>query len=114
MLFTNYHPISVLPVLSKGIKWLMYNRLMDYLKNNNILYKYQFGFRKKYSTHLALILLENKIDTAIDEGKYCIDLFLDLSNAFDTIDNKILLKKLEHYGVGGLSLQWFANYLTDR
>ncbi len=57
MLFTNYHPISVLPVLSKVIERLMYNRLMDYLKNNNILYQYQFGFRETYGTHLALILL---------------------------------------------------------
>ncbi len=104
ILFTNYRPISVLPVLSKVIERLMYNRLMDYLKNNNILSEYQFGFREKYGTHLALILLENKIATAIDEGKYSICLCLDLSKAFDTIDNKILLKNLEHYGVRGLSL----------
>ncbi len=80
----------------------------------NILYKYQFGFWEKYGTHLALIFLENKIATVIDEEEYRIGLFLDLSKAFDTIDHKILLKKLEHYGVRGLSLQWFANYLTDR
>ncbi len=90
------------------------NCLTNYLKNINILYKYQFEFREKYGTHLALILLENKIDTAIDDGKYSICLFLDLSKAFDTIDHKSLLTTLEHYVVRGLSLQWFANYLTDR
>ncbi len=94
MLSTNYRLISVLPVLSKVIERLMYNHLMNYLKNNNILYKYQFWFRLKYGTHLALILLANKIATAIDEGNYSIGLFLDLSKAFNTIEHKILLKKL--------------------
>ncbi len=80
----------------------------------NIMYKYQFGFWEKYGTHLALIFLENKIATAIDQGKYNIGLFLDFSKAFDTIDHKILLKNLEHYGVRGLSLKLFAKYVRDR
>ena len=114
MLFSNYRPISVLPLFSKVLERLMYNRLMNYLSSKKILYKYQFGFREHYGTHLALILLEEKISKAIDEGQYTIGLFLDLSKAFDTIDHSILLSKLEHYGIRGLSLQWFSSYLKDR
>ncbi len=39
---------------------------------------------------------------------------MDISKVLDTIDHKVLLKKLENYDVRGLSLKWFANYLTYR
>ena len=41
-------------------------------------------------------------------------MFIDLEKAFDTVDYKILLRKMEIYGIGGTTLKWFENYLTNR
>ena len=47
---SNYRPISVLPCFSKMLERIMYNRLQKYLKDQNILYNKQFGFRTGHST----------------------------------------------------------------
>ena len=60
-LFSNYRPISLLPVFSKILERLMYNRLYNFLTEHNILSTNQFGFRKKYSTFLALMDLVDNI-----------------------------------------------------
>ena len=74
----------------------------------------QFGFRKKYSTFLALMDLVDNITKNIDGGNYSIGIFLDLSKAFDKIDHTILLDKLCCYGIRGVTLNWFKHYLYDR
>ena len=50
---TNYRPISVLPVISKLLEQLMYERLFNFLNKNKILYDHQFGFQKKYIRHIS-------------------------------------------------------------
>ena len=84
------------------------------MTEHNILSINQFGFRKKYSTFLALMDLVDNISKNIDEGNYSTGIFLDLSKAFDTIDHTILLDKLCRYGVRGITLNWFKHYLNDR
>ena len=110
----NYRPISILPVISKLFEKLINKRLVDFLEKYEILYKHQYGFRHGYSTKLSLINLINQITNNTDEGRLTIGVFIDFAKAFDTINHSILLKKLEYYGIRGLALQWFMNYLKDR
>ena len=56
MVYSNYRPVSVLPVFSKLLERLVY-RLIVFINNNRILYEYQFGFQKGKSTHFAIMLL---------------------------------------------------------
>ena len=111
---SNYRPISVLPAFSKILERVIYNRMVHYLDNYNILCHQQFGFRKGYSTSMALIRLFDQLSTAIDNKKFTIGIFLDLSKAFDTVNHEILFTKLEHYGFRGIVLDWMKSYFINR
>ena len=81
----------------------MYKRLYTFLNNNNIIYNLQFGFRKQYSTSHALITITESIRKALDDRNIGYGVFVDFQKAFDTVDHQILLAKLNHYGIHGVS-----------
>ena len=111
---SNYRPISILSNLDKVLERLMYNRLYKFVEDNNLIYPFQFGFRKKFSTSLALLSLTETIKQEIDSGKYGCGIFIDFQKAFDTVDHNILTKKLHYYGIRGIPNNWFKSYLNNR
>ena len=106
----NYRPISLLPLLSKIIERIIHNQTQEFLDKNNILYKYQSGFRKHHSTDTCLSYLTDKVKIGFEEGM----VLIDLQKAFDTIDHSILLEKMSCLGFAGKTIAWYKSYLTNR
>ena len=88
--------------------------MYSYLEHHNLFYTSQYGFRTTLSTEKAIIELHNRILESFDSKHWTLGIFLDLSKAFDTLDHSILMSKLPYYGIRGIALQWFSNYLSDR
>ena len=102
----NYRPISLLNTFSKILEKAMHKRMLSFLNRNHALSEFQFGFRPNYSTSLACTCLINKLTKYFLANKLALTAFLDLNKAFDTLDHRILLNKLYHYGFKGASYSW--------
>ena len=109
---SNYRPISLLLTISKILEKIVYKRVYSFLTDTNQIYQSQYGFRKRHSCEHAE--LTGEILKNIENKKLTATIFLDLSKAFDTLEHSTLLDKLEIYGIRGVPLDWFRNYLTDR
>ena len=84
----NYHPISILPAVSKLLECVVHTQVYHYIEDHSILSKAQFRFRKGHSTSSCIL---NSVD---ESNKFIGVVFLFLKKAFDTVDHQILLKRL--------------------
>ena len=109
---TNYRPISLLPTISKVIDKIFATQLSDYFEENNLFAPNQYGFRMGHSTEHAALDLVDRIVTQMDKNETPINIFLDLSKAFDTIDHNILIDKLNYYGLAGYPLDGLCGGYT--
>jgi hypothetical protein len=110
----NYRPISLLSSISKVLEKIVAQKLISHLLDNDLLYVHQYGFLPNRSTEHNLLQIVDYITKALDEGNYCIGVFLDLRKAFDVCSHEILLKKLKKMGIRGNTYNWFKNYLSGR
>ena len=110
---SNYRPISILPVFSKVLERIMYNRVYNHLDSKGLLYEKQFGFQRNNSTEHIILQLTRDITDSFEKWEYTLGVFVDLSKAFGTVDHQILTKS---YSIMELMavLEWFKSYLSNR
>ena len=111
---SNYRPISVLNIFSKLIEKHAFKYLHSYVERNGILDDCQYGFRHGRGTNQAILRHVNYIYDKLDENQLVFSMYMDFRKAFDSVDHKILLDKLNFYGVRGIPFLWFKSYLGDR
>ena len=87
---------------------------MNFPSDNNVLYKYQSGFRNFHSTNTCLSYLHDKITKGFDSGLLTGMVLIDLQNAFDTLDQNILIKKMPFLGFTDEIFKWYTSYLSNR
>lgn len=111
---SNYRPVSVLPVFSKGLEKVILVQFSSFTDHFGIISPAQFGFRKNRSTELALMTQKEFILQKFEEKKMVLGIFLDFSKAFDLISHDVLLKKLDRYGIRGAAHFLITSYLQHR
>lgn len=105
---SNYRPVSVLKIFLKICEWAYYRHIYSYLSHNKILIDNQYGFRQAHSTNLALASMVSSVFQAWEQRQFMVAILLDLSKA----DHKILITKLQKYGIQGPALNWLKSYLS--
>ena len=113
-LTSNYRPISILGNVSKIFEKIIYKRLMNYLEKFSILSDNQYGFRKKKDSIQAATFLWKQIQANWKAQMKTNCIFVDFRKAFDSVDHEVLLQKLYHIGVRGISHKLIANYLAEK
>ena len=87
---------------------------MSVSTDNQLFCMEQFGFRRGHSTKLAALRLVDYLTNEMDHFNVPINIYIDLSKAFDSLNHSILLNKLSHYGISGCSYELFCSYLLNR
>ena len=110
----DFRPISVLPVLSKLYERLVAKQICSYIESEGIYKDTMSGFRKTHSCCTLLLKIRDDIVKALSKGEVTLAVYSDYSKAFDTVNYRSLLIKLNSLGFSKSALHWFCSYLTNR
>ena len=113
-LLDQYRGVSLINSFSKIHEKIVYTKLLNFLEGNSFFATRQYGFRPGRSTFHAILDLTNRLTKVLASGRIARAILLDARKCFDMLDRDVLLGKLEHYGIRGLSLEFFKSYFKDR
>ena len=108
----NYRPVSKLSNASKVFEQLIYSQVETFMSDK--FSKYLTRYRKNHNTQHALLHVIENWKSNLNKGKRIGAIFMDLPKGFDTLHHSILIDKLEAYSYNSSSLEFIANYLTNR
>ena len=111
---SNYRPISILPILSKIFERSAVDQMVEYLEKNNLISPNQHAYRKLHSTVTCLTEVINHVHNLLENKKHTAIASLDLSKAFDSINHKLILKKLTNLGLKSEAVLYIKSYLANR
>jgi hypothetical protein len=111
---SNYRPISLLPILSKPLEKHIEKHIQAHITKYNLLHENQSGFRKNHSCHTALTNMIEQFYTNLNDEQLTGVIFADFAKAFDVIDHKILLRKLEIYNLSPSLITFIQSFLENR
>lgn len=111
---SSYRPISVINTIAKVFETVVKNKLLNYFYERSLFSNNQFGFLKGRGTDLAIEKHISCITDAINKRKYALSVYLDFQKAFDVLDNRILVKKFQSCGIGGMALKWLTSFCHGR
>ena len=110
----NYRPVSLTCIISKVFEAIVKEQLIDFLYSNNIIKDSQHGFTQGKSCLTNLLTFMETILDWVD-GQEPVDIvYLDFRKAFDRVPHRLLLHKLEKYGIVGEVLRWIEGWLCGR
>ena len=110
----NYRPISVIGHIAKMVESLVSYQIIDYLESHSFISMDQSAYLKMHSTQTCLHRVIDDWLEHINDGELTGAYLLDISKCFDSINQIILLKKLQMYGIIGTEFDWFSSYLSGR
>lgn len=110
----NYRSLSILPSLSKPIEVAMNNQIMEYITENDIISKNQYGFIPESSTVSACISVVSELQNSLDKNLITACLTIDLRKAFDSVNHEVLLCKLFKYNFSPNAIKLIHSYLSQR
>ena len=110
----NYRPVSLTSHILKVFERVLRGRIVQYIEENNLLSKNQYGFRPGRSTISQLLAHIDGIIEILERNHNADVLYLDFAKAFDKVCHKTLLQKLEGFGIQGKILNWLKSFLNER
>ena len=110
----NYHPVSLLFVVSKVFEKLVNTRIVNHLEKCGLFSDFRYGFRSSQLTANLLTVVSNRIARAFNRSVATRAVALDISKAFERVWHAGLLHKLKFYGISGQIFGLISSFLSNR